>query len=69
MPKDFHWLWERAINDTDGAGAVRALAEILADKEGRGFISCLDREQAESCIMILDHVSHDLCLTHLLRLR
>ena len=61
MPKDFYWLWERAINDTDGAEAVRALVEILADKEGRSFISCLDREQAELCVRILDHVSCDPC--------
>ena len=62
MPKDYYWLWERATNNTDGAEAVRVLTEILADKDGRSFISSLGRDQAESCIRILDHVSRDLCL-------
>ena len=43
----------------EAPGVIRTLAEILADKDGRGFVPCLERESAELCIETLDHVSHD----------
>ena len=59
MSKDYGKLWGRVANTTDEGKAVRTLAEILADKEGRAFISHLGRENAELCMEILDHVSCD----------
>ena len=58
MSKDYQKLWKNVT--TDEAKAVRALAEILAEKEGRVFISRLDADAAELCVEILDHVSCDL---------
>lgn len=60
MAKDFRRLWKDVTNTIDEAKAVRILAEILADKEGRAFISRLERKDAELCIEILDHVSYNL---------
>jgi len=59
MSKDNGKLWKRVTNTTDEGKAVRTLAEILADKEGRAFISRLGHEDAELCIEILDHVCCD----------
>ena len=47
-------------NPTDEAQAVRSLAGILRDKEGKVFISRLDRKDAELCIEILGNVGPDL---------
>ena len=60
--KDFQWLWKDVTSAEDEAGAIRALAEILIEKEGRAFISRLDREDAKFCIELLDRVSCDSCL-------
>ena len=60
MAKNYQGLWENVTSAGDEAKAVRTLAEILTDKEGRVFISRLERESAELCIEILDHVSRDL---------
>jgi len=60
MTKDYQQLWEDVTTTTDEAQTVWALAKILADSEGRGFISRLDNEDAGSCIEILDNVSRDL---------
>ncbi|KAF9789222.1 kinase-like domain-containing protein [Thelephora terrestris] len=54
MARDFERLWEDVTAANDEAGAVRALAEILAEKEGRDFISHLYRGDAVFCIDILD---------------
>jgi len=62
MSKDYGKLWKDIIRITDEGKAVRTLAEILADKEGRAFASRLGREDAELCIEILDHVCRDLYL-------
>jgi hypothetical protein len=62
MTKDHQRLWEHVTNTTNESEAVRALAGILADREGRAFISRLERDEAELCIDILDHVSRDPCL-------
>ena len=62
MSKDFRKLWKDVINTTDEGKAVRTLAEILVDREGRGFISRLERNDIELCIEILDHVCPDLRL-------
>ena len=66
MVKDYRRLWKDVTNTIDEARAVRTLADILADKEGRTFISRLEHKDAELCIEILDRVSHDL---HLLPFR
>ena len=60
MAKDYQRLWEDVTRAIDEANAVRTLAEILADEEGRTFVSRLERKDAELCIEILDHVSCDL---------
>ena len=59
MAKDYQRLWEDVIRAIDEANAVRTLAEILADEEGRTFVSCLEREDAELRTETLDHVSRD----------
>ena len=45
---------------TDESKAVRTLADILADREGRTFVSRLERKDVGLCIEILDRVSHNL---------
>ena len=69
MTKNYQRLWRDITNAIDGAKAVRTLAEILVDKEGRAFISRLGRGDAGLCIGILDHVSHDPYLLPSRRLR
>ena len=71
MVKDYPPLWKDITSAKDEAKAVRTLAEILADKEGRAFIGTLNRADAELCIEILDHVSPCLIrpIRFLLRLR
>jgi hypothetical protein len=59
MAKDYRRLWKEVTSTTDKPKAVRILAEILVDKEGRASISRLERKEAELCIEILDHVSCD----------
>ena len=66
MAKDFRRLWKDVTSTIDEAKAVRTLAEILVDKEGRVFISRLERKDAELCIEILDHVCRN---SYLLPLR
>ena len=58
--KDYRGLWQDVTETRDEGNAVRTLARILVDKEGRNFISSLKREDAELCIELLDHVSHSL---------
>ncbi|KAF9647778.1 kinase-like protein [Thelephora ganbajun] len=55
MPRDYGRLWKDVPDATDEAKAVRILAEILSDKDGRDFISRLEPKDAELCIEILDH--------------
>ena len=62
MAKDYQRLWKDVTNAKSEAQCVRILAEILADQEGRRFVSYLGREDAELCIEILDRVSRDLSL-------
>ena len=54
-------LWKGVTNTSDEGKAIRTLADILLDKEGRTFISNLERKDAGLCIEILDLVSPDLC--------
>lgn len=68
MAKDPQRLWEDVANKANEAGAVWAMVEILADKEGRGFVSQLGRKEAEICIGVLDYVSRELRLTIIRRL-
>lgn len=60
MTKDYEELWDGVTNAANEAQAVRTLAEILTDKEGRVFISRLGSKDAELCIEVLDRVSHGL---------
>ena len=60
MAKDYPRLWKYVASARDEGKAVRTLAEILVDKEGRAFIGTLKRADAELCIEILDHVSLNL---------
>ena len=57
MVKNFQLLWKDVTNSIDEATAVRALASIVDNKEGRTFVSGLKRKDAEHCIEILDRVS------------
>ena len=60
MAKDFQRLWKDVTDSIDETMAVRALADILTEKDGRTFVSNLSRKDAEYCIDILDRVSRDL---------
>ena len=62
MAKDYQRQWQDITDTIDEAKAVRILAEILVEKEGRTFISSLERKDAELCIEILDHVRCDMHL-------
>ena len=62
MAKDYPRLWRDVTSASDEDNAVRTLAEILVDREGRTFIGNSERGDAELCIEILDYVS--LSLTH-----
>ena len=62
MAKDYQRLWGDVTSTNDEVKAIRTLAEILLDKEGRSLISNLARKDAELCIEILDLVSRDPCL-------
>ena len=58
MAKGYQELWKDVKSATDETKAVRTLAGILADKEGRTFIPRLERKDAELCIKILDRVGY-----------
>ena len=60
MAKDFQRLWKDVTGAEDEAAAVRALAEILVQKDGRAFVSRLENKYTDFCIDLLDRVSHDL---------
>jgi len=62
MVQNYQQLWKEIAEADSGTKAVRTLAEILADKEGRTFISHLERNDAELCIEVLDRVSRDVHL-------
>jgi len=59
MSKDYKRLW-KDINTNDDYKAVRVLVEILADRDGRRFISDLGSKDVVLCIEILDSVSRNL---------
>jgi len=67
MAKNYRRLWEGVAKATDDVEAVRALAEIVVDKQGRAFTLDLKHEEAELCVETLDYVSCDLSLPPLLR--
>jgi hypothetical protein len=69
MAKDYRRLWEDITSTSDEGKAVRTLAEIVLDEEGRSFISNLQRKDAELCIEVLDLVSRDPYLLPSPRLR
>ena len=56
MAKDYGKLWKSITRASDENKAIRILAEILLDKEGRDFALKLERSDAEICIEILDNV-------------
>ena len=60
MANEYQRLWMDVANPTDEAQAIRSLAEILSNKEGKIFISRLDRKDAELCVEILGDVGPDL---------
>ena len=69
MVKDYQRLWRDVANGIDETKSVRILTQILVDKEGRAFISRLERRDAKLCIEILDSVSRDLHLSPFRHLR
>lgn len=60
--ENYQRLWNDVANSPDEDGAVPILGEILADGEGRDFISRFGPKQADICTKILDHVSCELRL-------
>jgi len=62
MAEEYQRRWVGITNATDKAQAVRTLAEILTDKDGKAFISRLDSKDAELCVEILGNVSPELQL-------
>ena len=62
MAKDYDTLWEGVTHATTEAEAVRALAQIVVDKQGRAFTLGLKPKDAELCVETLDYVSCDLRL-------
>lgn len=57
MAKDYRQLWKVVTSASDEGKAVRTLAEIVLDKEGRSFILKLEHDDAELCMKVLDYVS------------
>ena len=57
MANNFQRLWEDVKNTKDEAKAVRTLAEVVTEKDGRAFVSRFDRENAEYCVDVLGRVS------------
>ena len=62
MAKNYRQLWNGVATAADEGQAVRALAKISADREGRFFISLLDGRDAGLGVEILGNVSHGLHL-------
>jgi len=69
MTKVYEQLWKSITDKTDKPEAAQALAEIVSDNAGRDFILRSELEEAEMCIEILDHVSHNPHLRSFRRLR
>jgi len=57
MGKDYQRLWAAATNATDRVQSARALAEIVADKDGKVFVLRLGGEDVELCVEMLGDVS------------
>jgi len=63
MTGNYQPLWKDVTSANDEGEAVRTLmAGIVLDREGRAFISSLERVDPRLCVEILDHVSRDLYL-------
>jgi len=59
IAENYQPLWEDVTSTNDEGEAVRTLAGIVLNREGRAFVSNLERDDAELCIEILDCVSRD----------
>ena len=59
IAKNYKQLWEDVANTSDESEAVQPLAKIVVNRQGRAFILGLEREKAELCVRILDHVGCD----------
>jgi len=59
MAKYYQQLWRDVASTSDEGKAVRTLARIVLDREGRTFILNLEHNDAELCMEILDRVSRD----------
>jgi len=64
MAKNYQQLWNDVASAANEAKAIRILAKISADSEGRSFISRLHGRDAKICVEILAKVSHDLHLSY-----
>jgi len=62
MAKDYQQLWKGVADATDKTEAVRTLADIVADVDGRTFALGLELEGVRLCIETLDSVGRNLCL-------
>jgi len=59
MTKDYQKFWKGVTSTSNEGKAVRTLARIVLDREGRTFVLNLERNDAELCMEILDRVSPD----------
>jgi len=59
MTRNYEQLWKGITDKTDKTEAAEGLAKIVADNAGRDFILGSEYEEAELCVEILDHVSHN----------
>ena len=62
MAKNYQQLWKSVTDAPDKAKAVGALAEIVADFDGRTFALGLEPEAVKLCVETLDYVGYDLLL-------
>jgi len=58
MTEHYQQIWTGITNAIEETQAIQALAGVVVEKEGRGFISRLDSKDAVSCVRILDRVSN-----------
>jgi len=59
MAENYQPLWKDVTSANDGGEAVRTLAGTVLNREGRAFVSDLERNDAKLCIEVLDCVSRD----------
>jgi len=59
MTEYYPQIWTGIANETEEMQAIQALAGVVAEKDGRVFISRLDGKDAVSCVRILYQVRNN----------